>query len=204
MSSGLAGRSASPAGKPGRGGGPSPSLGRGGGGALWVQRARQGSLQGHTARGLLPQSRGTLVSFLLPPGPGGQPAGGSLSGLCPPVPPALVWAHRDSPSFTLPGELCCSGWGGACREGGKSGVSKLKATNWVGEQLKTQSDPSAQSCVPAPPGEALVVYKEHLINLFISLHVTEVMLQYRRYLQLCSMCRKINYLEGSKVRCECV
>lgn len=30
------------------------------------------------------------------------------------------------------------------------------------------------------------MYKEHLINLFISLHITEVMLQYISYLQLCS------------------
>lgn len=86
-----------------------PWAGRGRGLPFWVQRARQGSLQGHTAQGLLPQSRGTLVSFLRPPGPGGsaswrQPVGS----LCPPVPAALVWAHRDSPSFTLPGELCCS------------------------------------------------------------------------------------------------
>lgn len=30
------------------------------------------------------------------------------------------------------------------------------------------------------------MYKEHLVNLFISLHITEVMLQYISYLQLCS------------------
>lgn len=44
----------------------------------------------------------------------------------------------------------------------------------------------SQSCMSAPPREGTVMYKEHLINLFISLHITEVMLQYISYLQLCS------------------
>lgn len=63
----------------------------------------------------------------------------------------------------------------------------------------------SQSCILVPPGKGTVMYKEHLINLFISLHITEVMLQYISYLQLCS-----NVLQNKlsrrqqKVHCECV
>lgn len=54
-------------------------------------------------------------------------------------------------------------------------VAEDTEDGFVGERLESQLDPAQEG-----------TKREHVINLFISLHITEVMLQYISYLQLCS------------------